>query len=91
MTKQHDPHKISVKDTNKILTVTVGMQVFEFQCCKECSLPPRGSFIVVRSYLQSILRLGEVSEMFSRRCTILCNGFIEYKCVISLCCSILKI
>ena len=54
MTEQCDPHKISVKDTNKILTVTVCMQFIQ---CKGFILPPCGLFIVVRSYSQLILRL----------------------------------
>jgi len=58
MTEQRDPHKISVKDTNKSWLWLWVCNLFDFQQCKGFISPPRSSFIVVRSYSQLILRFG---------------------------------
>ena len=47
--------------------------LFVFQRCKGCSLPPRGSFIVVRSDLQSILRLGSSGTCSLEDVQLLCR------------------
>jgi len=44
------------------------------------SLPPHGSFIVVRSYSQSILRLGNLRNVLPKMYNFYAR-FIEYKCV----------
>jgi len=43
-------------------------------------LPPRGSFIVVRSYSQPILRLGGLRSVLLKMYNFYAR-FIEYKCV----------
>jgi len=80
MTKRCDPHKISVKDTNKSWLWLWVCNLFEFQRCKGLVLPPRGSFIVVRSYSQPILRLGGLRSVPPKMYNFYAR-FIEYKCV----------
>ena len=66
MTEWHDPHKISVKDTNNSWLWLYVCNLFEFYWCKGFVLPPHGSFIVVRSYSQLILRLESLRNVLPK-------------------------